>query len=193
MKKLSFKKLLLAVLSLVMVLTLASCGIKEYQNALAGYLLPEDGTTVEGDFILDSSLTVGEVKYDLTWKSSNEAALAIQENKDENGNIQSYTAKVDLQNEITDVTLTLGIGKDGRMSKVSKEFHVNVAALTVYSFSSAYSFPKDKATVTEDFDLSQSFTLRGKTATIAWSVDERYQSYIRISEDGTKCLVTVMI
>ncbi len=190
MKKLSFKKLLLAVLSLVMVLTLASCGTKEFQNALAGYLLPEDGTTVEGDFILDSSLTVGEVKYDLTWKSSNEVALSIQENKDDEGNIQSYTAKVDLQNEITDVTLTLGIGKGGKMSKVTKEFHVNVAALTVYSFSSAFSFPKDKATVTEDFDLPQSFTLLGKTATISWSVDERYESYIRISEDGTKCLVT---
>ena len=190
MKKLSFKKLLLAVLSLVMVLTLASCGTKEFESALASYLLPEDGTTVEGDFVLDSSLTVGEVKYDLTWSSSNEQAIAINANKDEAGNVTSYTAKVELQDQITDVTLTLGIGKEGKMSKVSKAFHVNVAALTVYSFSSAYSFPKDKATVTEDFDLSQTFTVQGKTATISWSVDEEYQSYIKISEDGTKCLVT---
>ena len=186
MKK-SFTKILTLVLSLLVVVALAACGKTKapatptdapvnYQAMLDNYLLEIDGKTVSKDFVLPKTISANDKTYAIAWESDN-AAVAIEAREDD------YLAKVTYPEQTVTVTLTL------HLENLTKSFTVLVEGLEPTTFSQAYSFPKDKATVTQDFDLDQEITIQGKKATIAWSVDEAYEAYIEVSEDGTKCIV----
>ena len=168
------KKITLVLLAVIFVLScvgLAACN-KGAQEALDSYLLEQDNQVVEADFVLPA--TIGE--YEVEWSSNSEAIKLTDRGED-------YLAEINMGDELTEVTLTVSIGK------LSKTFVVRVAAFDVYYLADRYIFPQDSATVSADFELDSSFTYEGKTATIKWSVLDAYQQYITISSDGTKCIV----
>lgn len=167
-------------ITLLSVLTLALClfgvvACNKGGKVLANYVLSQDGTLVEEDFVLPSKVSDKEVK----WTSDN-AAIAVEKRADD------YLAKVDLGDEAVSVKLTVTCGKE------SKEFHVTVAALDVSMFVKKFSFKQDHATVYEDFELPTSFTVNGKTANIVWSVDrEQDRDYISVADKDSKKVCTV--
>ena len=170
-----FKKVTLLVLMFGLVFALFGCK-KNDAKALENYLLKQDKTVVSADFVLDAVHNFNDKEYELTWTSSSDAIQLEKRDKD-------YLAKINFPDQETVVTLTVKLGK------ATKEFTVTVQPIDVYNFSQSYVFPKDKQIVTESFDLDTSCAYAGKTATIAWSVDEAYADYIAISEDGARCLV----
>lgn len=170
------KRNIIALLVVVMVLccclTLAACNNKT--NVLDNYIFEMDGTTVSDDFVLPA--TIGGEKAE--WKSNN-GAVQIQKRESD------VLAKVTLpEKDAVDVTLTVTV------KKVSKSYTVRVKALDVYDFMNNYVFPKNKATIVDNFDLETEFAYRGKKATIAWSVDENYELYIKVINDGKTLQVT---
>lgn len=169
------RKHIIALLVVVMVLccclTLAACN---KTNVLDSYIFEMDGTTVSEDFTLPA--TIGGEKA--SWKSDNTAIQTEKRDSD-------WLAKVTLpENGDVNVTLTVTVGKN------SKNYTVRVKALDVYDFMNNYVFPKNKATIVDNFDLETSCTYKGKTATIAWSVEPEYELYIKVIENGTKLEVT---
>lgn len=170
------KRNIIALLVVVMVLccclTLAACNNKT--NVLDNYIFEMDGTTVSDDFVLPA--TIGGEKAE--WKSNN-GAVQIEKRESD------VLAKVTLpEKDAVEVTLTVTV------KKVSKSYTVRVKALDVYDFMNNYVFPKNKATIVDNFDLETEFTYKGKKATIAWSVSEAYELYIKVIEDGKKLQVT---
>ena len=169
------RKHIIALLVVVMVLccclTLAACN---KTNVLDSYIFEMDGTTVSEDFTLPA--TIGGEKA--SWKSDNTAIQTEKRDSD-------WLAKVTLpESGDVNVTLTVTVGKN------SKNYTVRVKALDVYDFMNNYVFPKNKATIVDNFDLETSCTYKGKTATIAWSVEPEYELYIKVIENGTKLEVT---
>lgn len=163
---------LLSILTLALsIVGIVACGGSG--DVLANYLLKEDGTLVEKDFVLPYTVGGEEV----TWTSDKDAITVEKRTED-------WLAKVTLGDEATAVKLTVKCGSE------SKDFNVTVAALDVSYFVKNFKFKQDKATVYEDFDLPAESTINGKTATIVWSVDDKDKSYIEISADGQKCEVT---
>ena len=174
------KKITLVLLAVIFVLScvgLAACN-KGAQEALDNYLLEQANQLVDADFVLPA--TLGE--YELDWSSDN-AAITVEKREADN----DYLAKVNMGDEVTEVTLTVSIGK------LSKSFTVRVAALDVHYIAEKFVFPQDRTIVTESFVLPTEFTYGGKTATITWSVDDDYSHLISIGQlDGqTACIVTV--
>lgn len=174
------KKITLVLLAVIFVLScvgLAACN-KGAQEALDNYLLEQANQLVDADFVLPA--TSGE--YELDWSSDN-AAITVEKREADN----DYLAKVNMGDEVTEVTLTVSIGK------LSKSFTVRVAALDVHYIAGKFVFPQDRTIVTESFVLPTEFTYGGKTATITWSVDDDYSHLISIGQlDGkTACIVTV--
>lgn len=171
------KRNIIAVLAIVMVLccvTLAACNDKNDTNVLDSYIFDMDGTTVTDDFTLPATIG-GEAAE---WKSE---GTAIQLEKRES----DWLAKVTLpETGLVDVNLTVTVKKS------SKSYTVRVKALDVYDFMNSYVFPKDKATIVDNFDLETEFAYKGKTATIAWSVDEDYELYIKVINNGKTLQVT---
>ena len=171
------KRNIIAVLAIVMVLccvTLAACNDKNDTNVLDSYIFDMDGTTVTDDFTLPATIG-GEAAE---WKSE---GTAIQLEKRES----DWLAKVTLpETGSVDVNLTVTVKKS------SKSYTVRVKALDVYDFMNSYVFPKDKATIVDNFDLETEFAYKGKTATIAWSVDEDYELYIKVINNGKTLQVT---
>lgn len=171
------KRNIIAVLAIVMVLccvTLAACNDNNGTNVLDSYIFEMDGTTVTDDFTLPATIG-GEAAE---WKTE---GTAIQLQKRES----DWLAKVTLpETGSVDVNLTVTVKKS------SKSYTVRVKALDVYDFMNNYVFTKDKATIVDNFDLETSFSYRGKTATIAWSVDEDYELYIKVINDGATLQVT---
>lgn len=170
------KRNIIALLVVVMVLccclTLAACNNKT--NVLDNYIFEMDGTTVSDDFVLPA--TIGGEKAE--WKSNN-GAVQIQKRESD------VLAKVTLpEKDAVEVTLTVTVKKS------SKSYTVRVKALDVYDFMNNYVFPKNKATIVDNFDLETEFAYRGKKATIAWSVDENYELYIKVINDGKTLQVT---
>lgn len=170
------KRNIIALLVVVMVLccclTLAACNNKT--NVLDNYIFEMDGTTVSDDFVLPA--TIGGEKAE--WKSNN-GAVQIQKRESD------VLAKVTLpEKDAVEVTLTVTV------KKVSKSYTVRVKALDVYDFMNNYVFPKNKATIVDNFDLETEFAYRGKKATIAWSVDENYELYIKVINNGKTLQVT---
>lgn len=170
------KRNIIALLVVVMVLccclTLAACNNKT--NVLDNYIFEMDGTTVSDDFVLPA--TIGGEKAE--WKSNN-GAVQIEKRESD------VLAKVTLpEKDAVEVTLTVTV------KKVSKSYTVIVKALDVYDFMNNYVFPKNKATIVDNFDLETEFTYKGKKATIAWSVSEAYELYIKVIEGGKKLQVT---
>lgn len=170
------KRNIIALLVVVMVLccclTLAACNNKT--NVLDNYIFEMDGTTVSDDFVLPA--TIGGEKAE--WKSNN-GAVQIEKRESD------VLAKVTLpEKDAVEVTLTVTV------KKVSKSYTVRVKALDVYDFMNNYVFPKNKATIVDNFDLETEFTYKGKKATIAWSVSEAYELYIKVIEGGKKLQVT---
>lgn len=171
------KRNIIAVLAIVMVLccvTLAACNDKNDTNVLDSYIFDMEGTTVTDDFTLPATIG-GEAAE---WKSE---GTAIQLEKRES----DWLAKVTLpETGLVDVNLTVTVKKS------SKSYTVRVKALDVYDFMNSYVFPKDKATIVDNFDLETEFAYKGKTATIAWSVDEDYELYIKVINNGKTLQVT---
>lgn len=169
------RKHIIALLVVVMVLccclTLAACN---KTNVLDSYIFEMDGTTVSEDFTLPATIG-GE---NASWKSDNTAIQTEKRDSD-------WLAKVTLpESGDVNVTLTVTVGKN------SKNYTVRVKSLDVYDFMNNYVFPKNKATIVDNFDLETSCTYKGKTATIAWSVEPEYELYIKVIENGTKLEVT---
>lgn len=170
------KRNIIALLVVVMVLccclTLAACNNKD--NVLDSYIFEMDGTTVSEDFTLPATIG-GEAAE---WKSNN-SAVAVEKRESD------WLAKVTLP-ESGDVEVTLTV----TVKKSSKNYTVRVKALDVYDFMNNYVFPKNKATIVDNFALETSYSYKGKTATIAWSVDPDYELYIKVIDDGATLEVT---
>lgn len=163
---------LLSVLTLALsVFGIVACSSSE--NVLSNYLLKQDGTLVDADFVLPYTVSGEEVK----WTSDN-AAIVVEKRTED------WLAKVNLGDQQENVKLTVSCGKE------TKDFNVTVAALDVSYFITKYNFKQAQSTVFADFDLDTQTTINGKTATIAWEVKGSDADYIKISEDGKKCLVT---
>lgn len=164
---------------LLSVLTIITCALGitacKKSDVLSGYVLTENGSLVDSEFVLPA--TIGGEK--VSWTSDNTDALAIEQRD------ADYLAKVTLGDETKTVNLTVKCGKE------EKTFSVTVAALDVHYFVKKFNFAQENATVFADFDLVTTSTINGKTATISWAVEkEEDQNYIKVSEDGKKCLVT---
>lgn len=170
------KRNIIAVLAIVMVLcclTLAACN-DDAGKVLDSYIFEMDGTTVAEDFTLPTTIG-GEAAE---WKSDN-AAVQLQKRESD------WLATVSLpETGSVDVNLTVTV------KKASKTYTVRVKALDVYDFMDKYSFPKNKATIVDNFDLETSFEYKGKTATIAWSVEQDYELYIKVINEGKTLQVT---
>ena len=182
MKKIT--TILLVVLLTLTCITMFACNkfdAEAAQEALNSYIFTQEDSVVYGEFVLPG--TIGG--FEATWTSSNNdiVALTLIPADEENGVERQYAVKVNYPEEETDVILTVALSDE-----VKKQYRVTVLPLTVDDIADAYIFEYNAATVVEDFALDQSFTYEGKTATIAWSVEEN-QEYISISEDGLTCLV----
>lgn len=173
---------LLALLVLVCGTVLVACG-GNAEEAINAYMLNVD--TVEDDFVLPKH--IGELdkngvgKVQVKWTSDNEA-IEIVEREDD------FLAKVNQQSKLVGVNLTISA------KKYEKTFKVNVFGFNVYSLSGSYVFMQERATVGSDFELDTSWTYKGKTATITWSVtDAESAKYLNVVKDGDKamCVVTV--
>lgn len=153
------------------VLGLAACGSGDAKRAIELYTFSE--TYITGDFTLPK--TIGN-DVSVKWKSDKTDVIAIEDAGDE------YEAKVTLPDEVTDVKLTISAGGE------SKDFTVQVAALSVFTFKDSYVFPKKNMAVKEGFSVPTTITIQGKSATITWEVPTEYASYLRLvnGDNGNK-------
>lgn len=175
------KKFLVTLLSVLMLVTCVaftacdSCNSdKPVKDMFKTYLLKQDGQPLDEDFVLD--LKVKDRK--VNWTSSDTSAIEIEERKED------YLAKVKLGDEAKNVKLTVSCGEE------KKDFNVTVVALDVYYLVENFKLEKDGQTVYDSFDLPTSYTYKGATATIVWEIDDVYHQYIKLNDDGNKCLVT---
>ncbi|MBO7221943.1 MAG: hypothetical protein J6V37_02725, partial [Clostridia bacterium] len=145
------------------------------------YTFEQEGQVVSGEFVLPGSIG----KFDATWTSSSDIVTLTEVPANEEAGIaRQYTVKVGYPETETEVELTVALSDD-----VKKTFKVIVNPISVHDFIAGYTFTYDKGTVVADFDLDQTCTFAGKTATISWSVDSEYADYLEISEDGATCIV----
>ncbi len=176
------KKAAITILAMVSMLCLicgaVACGGNgmSAKEVIERYLLPQDQTLVDADFTLPKTLGSAESPVEVKWTSNNPAAITIEDKG------ESYNAKVTIQDEVTDVTLTVSAGS------ASKNFTVRVDGFSVYTFLDNYNFPQRKTSVKEDFDLDTEMTFQGKKATISWAIDDKYSTWIKLN--GNKVLVT---
>lgn len=168
---------LLVVLTLTCVVGLVACDQKGAEEAIKMYILPQAETLVSADFTLPKAIGADN-SVQVKWTSDNTAAIAIEDAG------EAYTAKVTIQDQITDVKLTISAGKH------SKDFTVRVDGFSVYTFSDHFPFAQKNGAVKKDFDLETSYTYQGKTATITWSIDSQYEQYIQLNAEKTKVIVT---
>lgn len=169
------KKIIIALLAVVMVVccfTLVACNNKA-EDIINSYIFEQDGLLVDADFTLP--LEIGGQKA--KWESNSEFVTLVKREND-------WLAKVSYpEQDYADVTITLTIGN------ASKDFKVTVKAIDEYSFMDSYVFLKDKATISADFDLDSTFKIGDKSCSISWSVKPEYELYLKISENGKKCIV----
>ena len=144
------------------------------EEAISMYILPQNETLVSEDFNLPKKIGKDNA-VSVEWTSDKPAAIAI-----EDGNAESYTAKVSLQDEITEVKLTIKSGD------ASKDFTVRVDAFSVYTFMDAFVFPQKNTAVGANFEVADSITVQGKTATISWSVPTEYAAYLAVEGNTVK-------
>ncbi len=177
----SKKRLTLIVLMIMTMLACiigaVACGGESAKDAIEMYILPQNQTLVDEDFSLPKYIGQDDA-VEVKWESSNTAAIEIVDGADQ------YTAKVTLQDEVTDVKLTISAGG------ASKDFTVRVDGFSAYTFIDHYSFPQMKQSISSDFDLDTSFTYQGRTATIGWEIDKQYSEYIALNEAKTGVIVT---
>ncbi len=163
--------------AVLLVFGMAACGGEGggtgAKEAIDMYIFSQ--TLVDADFTLPKRIGKND-SVAVQWKSSNTDAIAIEDNG------ENYKAIVTLQDEVTEVTLTISSGE------YFKDFKVNVNKLDVYTFMAKYTFAQRNTAVTANFDLDTETTFQGKKATIAWSIDEEYAEYIKI--EGNKVIVT---
>lgn len=168
-------KIIIALIAVVMVvcsLTLVACSNKD-ADIITNYIFEQEGQIVESDFVLP--LTISEKKAEWTSNSQYVTLTKREEN---------WLASVSYPKKgIEDVTLTLTIGS------ASKDFVVRVKAIDEITFMDNYVFKQDKGTVAANFALDRTYEFKGKTCNISWSVDQAYELYIKISDDGNQCLV----
>ena len=176
-KRLTLLVLMLMAMIACLIGAVACGGGVSQKDAIDMYILPQNQTLVDEDFSLPKYIGQDNA-VEVKWASSNTAAIEIVDSGDQ------FTAKVTLQDEVTDVTLTISAGG------ASKDFTVRVDGFSVYTFIDNYSFPQLKKSISSDFDLDTSFTFQGKTATIAWSIDEQYSEYIALNEAKNGVVVT---
>lgn len=168
------------VIALLAVLLVASCivGIvacddnkTERENVLDNYIFESNGQVVSEDFVLPG--TIGD--RTVTWSSDNTAVVAVALS-DVDGN---WTATITPpEGNTATVTLTVTEGE------FTRTFTVQVKPIDVYDIIGGYKFSKERAIVTADFDLDSTATYKGKSASIAWSVDEAYKAYISVDTTG---------
>lgn len=172
------KKIIVALLTVVMViccLSFVACKAKvDGQAILDSYIFEKDNAVVSEDFILPATIGGQETE----WKSNNNAVTLEKRDND-------WLAKVNLP-ETDEVTVTLTL----TVAKVSKDFTVRVLPIDVYDIMDNYAFAQSKATVDANFALDSECTYRGKKATIVWTIDNEYENYIKIVDDGKTCQVT---
>lgn len=170
------KKIIIALIAVIMIvscLSIVACNKVDYKEIIDNYIFEQNGAVVTEDFVLPLSIAGEKASW-----SSNSAYVALEERSED------WLAKVSYPDSGTaDVVLTLKIGKE------SKEFKVIVKAIDEISFMDNYKFSKNKATVYESFALDRTFEYKGKTCNITWSVDEEYELYLKISDDGNQCVV----
>ncbi len=170
------KKIVIALLAVVMVLCSIGLVACDNANVLDDYIFEYDGTVVTKDFVLPKTIGNKNAKW-----SSNNNAVALTKGED------SWTAKINFP-EADQVTVTLTLTVGGK----SKDFTVIVKAIDVYNIADNYNFLQNKATVTADFELDTETTFEGKTATIVWTVDEDCKNYIAIgTNDAGKTICKV--
>lgn len=163
---------LIAVVMVVCSLTLVACSNKD-ADIITNYIFEQEGQIVESDFVLP--LTISEKKAE--WTSNSQYVTLTKREENWLASV-SYPEK-----DIEDVTLTLTIGS------ASKDFVVRVKAIDEITFMDNYVFKQDKGTVAANFALDRTYEFKGKTCNISWSVDQAYELYIKISDDGNQCLV----
>lgn len=170
--------------------TLAGCnkGLSkaEAEKILSGVTFNWDNTEVSSDFILPAVLNYQETtKYDVTWTSNNAAVELTKRAAEKEGEDGDYLAHVVFpENETQTVTLTEKLGP------ATKDFTVRVNPIDVFTISGDFTFTKDKATVTSDFEVPTSHTTQGKTAEITWSIPEASTPYLALGEkkDGKQTI-----
>lgn len=171
------KKIVIALLAVVMVLCSIGLVACDSAKVLDDYIFEYDGTVVTKDFVLPKTIGNKDAKW-----SSNNNAVTLTKGED------SWTATINFP-EADQVTVTLTLTVGGK----SKDFTVIVKAIDVYNIADNYNFLQKKATVTADFELDTETTFKGKKATIEWTVDEAYENYIAIDKNDagkTICKVT---
>lgn len=169
------KKIIIALLAVVMVVccfTLVACNNKA-EDIINNYIFEQDGFLVDEDFTLPLEIGGQKAKW-----ASNSEYVTLEKRKND------WLAKVSYpEQDYVDVTITLTIGN------ASKDFKVTVKAIDEYSFMDSYVFLKDKATISADFDLDSTYKIGDKSCSITWSVKPEYELYLKISDDGKKCIV----
>lgn len=170
--------------------TLAGCnkGLSkaEADKILSSVTFNWDNTEVSSDFILPAVLNYQETtKYDVTWTSNNAAVELTKRDAEKEGEDGDYLAHVVFpESETQTVTLTEKLGPS------SKDFTVRVNPIDVYTISGDFTFTKDKATVTSDFEVPTSHTTQGKTAEITWVIPDDSKAYLALGEkkDGKQTI-----
>lgn len=175
MKKRSLIIVALAMLCLFCLVMAACQGSISKEDTLKRYIFEKNNLSVSEDFILPNK--IGD--YRATWTSDNDC-VKIEKRKDD------YLAKVTLpEKDDANVKLTVSLG-----GEYTKEFVVHVYPITVYDMVASYVFPQNLSTVMKDFALETSYEYKGKTATIAWTVeDEASKDFIEIDSSNNKCIV----
>lgn len=176
MKRRKFALFTLIVLFVISTLMcMVACGGASAEEAIKMYTLPQAESLVDKDFTLPKGIGQNN-SVSVQWKSSNTDAIAIEDGG------ETYIAKVTIQPQMTDVTLTISSGK------YSKDFTVRVDGLSAFTFIDNFTFPQQNTAVKEDFTLETEMTFQGHKATISWSVPAEYAAYLRL--DGNKVVVT---
>ncbi len=169
---------LLVVLVLSCVVGLVACD-KTAEDVISRYILPQAEQLLTEDFTLPKTIGSEDKLVEVTWTSSNTNAIQIVDGGAE------YTAKVTIQDDVTEVTLTISSGK------ASKSFNVRVDGFSVYTFTDNFTFPQRGTAVTDSFDLQTEFTYLGKKATITWEVhDKASQAFLSVTGNN-RCEVTL--
>lgn len=152
-----------------------SCGEeKNVTTDVGGMVLNQNGKVIREDFELAKAYKGCE----LTWTSNNESVAKIEVAED-----GTITCKITRPSSRTEVTLKATSGK------YSKEYNIIVPAVDASEMADEYSFAHDKKTLTTgEYDLENSTTYSGVSATISWSISDEYKSIATI-KDG-KLIVT---
>ncbi len=172
MKKPTKLTLIALLLALVMVMSVVVAACKdddskiteeEAKDTLQYYILSTN--TAENDFTLPK--VIGKTDdfpgIEVVWTSSDTKVIEIEDREGE-----TYLAKVNQDSSAHAVTLTVK-HKD---TNASKDFTVTVPAFSVYSFTENYTFTRNGAVVSADFNLDTTYTFKGRDCTIVWTITE---------------------